>query len=125
MFEQHPDAAIISSDSNIVDAKLVPTGSSLRGGINKSTRMATKVATNDFREYLIGTRLDAHTLAFRKSITSRLERIEQSQLPEFFFEEKIAIAAMSVGKLIMLPEALTLYRQHPDQHVGYAETKTV
>ncbi len=118
IFREDSSVSIISSDSKIVDKFLNDTGATLRGGNTKSARISKKVNKNDFLEFLVGVRMDAHTLAFRSHVKSQLKPIDKSAIREFWFEEKIAIASMSIGKLVFIPEALTLYRQHAKQHIG-------
>lgn len=118
-FIENPGVSLISSDSEIVDENACSLGTTLRGGARASHKLAEQAAKDDFRLFLIGARLDAHTLAFRAAIRTILGQANLSTGPGFWFENQACAAALSMGRLLYLPEALNLYRQHPQQHVGY------
>ncbi len=119
IFLRFEDVSIVSSDSAIVDISLGRTGRTLRGNENISFKLASLSIKDDFRQFLVGLPLDAHTLAFRSTVKDLLTDQLLGSVQNFWFEEKVATVAMSLGKLMLIPDVLTLYRQHPAQHVGY------
>jgi len=117
-FLSSAEIAIVSSDSSIVDAELHPTGKTLRGDTAKSTRLASRVnAGEDLEHFIRGLPLLAHTLAIRAQCRSVV--LNKPERPvNWWFESWASMAALSTGKLALLPDALTLYRQHTAQVVG-------
>ncbi len=118
VFVTQPDASIVSSDSAIVDEHLRPTGTTLRNGIERSRAVAASVnAGNDIQGLIRGLPLLAHTLAVRGSCRPTL--LAKPEKPdEWWFESWVSMMAISQGRLVLIPEALTLYRQHPAQSAG-------
>jgi len=120
VFANQPDVSIVSSDSEIVDEHLIPLGTTLRGGRSLSLKQSRMALKDDFCFFLAGARLDAHTLAFRGQVREIMKSINCEPVENFWFEERVAIVAMSFGKLHFLPDSLTLYRQYSEQHRGYS-----
>ena len=120
-FSENPEVAVVATDSEIVDEQLRSLGTTLRGGLSASSKQAKIASKNDFRFFLMGARLDAHTLSFRAQVKEILQETDFSGLPGFWFENRVCAAALSFGKLLYLPDVTTLYRQHPSQHIGHAQ----
>ncbi len=118
VFATQPDASIVSSDSAIVDEKLHPTGTTLRNGIERSRAVAASVnAGNDIQGLIKGLPLLAHTLAVRGSCRPIL--LAKPEKPDkWWFESWVVMMCVTLGRLVLIPEALTLYRQHPAQSTG-------
>ena len=117
-FLSSAEIAIVSSDSSIVDAELHPTGKTLRGDTAKSNRLSSRVnAGEDLEHFIRGLPLLAHTLAIRARCRSIV--LNKPERPvDWWFESWVSMAALSVGTLALLPDALTLYRQHAAQVAG-------
>ena len=117
-FQSSADVAIVSSDSQIVDAELRPTGKTLRGDASKSTSLSSRVnAGDDLEHFIRGLPLLAHTLAIRAQCRPAI--LNKPEHPvDWWFESWASMASLSIGKLSLLPDALTLYRQHAAQVVG-------
>ena len=117
-FLSSAEISIVSSDSSIVDKELRPSGKTLRGDIAKSKRLSARVnAGEDLEHFIRGLPLLAHTLAIRAQCRSIV--LNKPERPiDWWFENWVSMAALSVGKLALLPDALTLYRQHAAQVVG-------
>lgn len=117
-FQSDSQVVIVSSDSELVDQDLQSLGTTLRGGTLKSRRLAR--ATNggdDYLYYLKGLPLLAHTLAIRSSCKDAV--LNKAERPaEWWFESRVADIALSLGRLFLIPDVLTLYRQHGSQAAG-------
>jgi len=123
-FRQHRDVALVALDSEIVDESLKPLGRTLRGGRQRSLRHAALAEQDDFLFFLTTARLDAHTLSFLGAVRDLVFRPDGLETPNLWFENRVASVAMRLGRLMYLPQALTLYRQHASQHIGYSRTST-
>lgn len=117
-FVNRQQTAIVSSDSELVDQGLHPFGTTLRGGKIKSAQLARTINLgDDYLHFLKGLPLLAHTLAIRSSFkTDLLNKPEQPA--GWWFESWVANIALCHGRLALIPEALTLYRQHSGQAAG-------
>jgi len=120
-FEDSHEVSLVALDSEVVDENLRPLGTTLRGGKRRSAKQSRLAEEDDFRFFLVGARLDAHTLAFRSSVRQLLLETAEPPRPGLWFENLVANNAMSIGRLKYLPQALTLYRQHSAQHVGHQQ----
>lgn len=118
-FEESPEVSIVALDSEVVDEDLKPLGTTLRGGKRRSAKQSRRAEEDDFLFFLVGARMDAHTLAFRAHVQRLLVEASESARDGLWFENLVANTAMSIGRLKYLPQALTLYRQHGAQHVGH------
>lgn len=116
VFIHHPDVMLASSDSEVVDDNLNSLNTTLRGGKNLSLKYAKLASRGNFREFLIGLHFDAHTLAFRKEIIPLIKHQSFQKVESFWFENKAVVASLALGKFWYLPDQLTLYRQHSNQH---------
>ena len=115
-FDSRTDVTLFSSDSVLVDQSLNELGDTLRGGVAVSERLSKAVEKDDFIQFIKGLRLDAHTLSFRESVKSLVTSPALQGHNNIWFEEKVAIAALCLGRLVYRADALTLYRQHKNQH---------
>lgn len=117
-FLSSPQIAIVSTDSEIVDANLQSTGKTLRGNATESAMLAKRVNSGQDVEHTIrGLPLLAHTLAIRSECRSAI--LNKPSLPaEWWFESWVSMVALAVGRLALVSEALTLYRQHAAQVAG-------
>jgi len=110
---------IVSSDSELVNYDLKSLGTTLRGGTLNSRRLSK--LTNRGEDYLCFLRgklpLLAHTLAIRSSCREDILN-HPVQPTGWWFENWVADVALSCGRLFLIPEALTLYRQHAGQAAG-------
>ena len=118
-FEGDSQVVIVSSDSELVDSDLKSLGTTLRGGTSNSRRLAK--STNRGGDYLSFLRgklpLLAHTLAVRSSCKEDILK-RPMQPTGWWFENWAADVALSCGRLFLIPEVLTLYRQHVGQTAG-------
>jgi glycosyltransferase involved in cell wall biosynthesis len=117
-FQASPHIAIVSTDSKIVDDQLRPSGKTLRGDASKSARLASQVnAGADVEHVIRGLPLLAHTLAIRSECRTSI--LNKPLIPaEWWFESWVSSVALSIGRLALVPEAVTLYRQHTMQVAG-------
>ena len=117
-FLSSPQIAIVSTDSEIVDANLRSTGITLRGNATKSALLAGQVNSGQDLEHAIrGLPLLAHTLAIRSECQAAV--LNKPAFPaDWWFESWISMVALAVGRLALIPEAVTLYRQHDAQVAG-------
>ena len=117
-FLSSPQIAIVSTDSEIVDANLQSRGKTLRGNATKSAMLAKRVNSGQDVEHAIrGLPLLAHTLAIRSECRPVI--LNKPSLPAaWWFESWVSMVALAVGRLALVPEALTLYRQHAAQVAG-------
>jgi glycosyltransferase involved in cell wall biosynthesis len=115
-FRQNPGATLVCCDSLIADAELSPTGETVRGGLAKSKQLCRQhLRRGSFSSFLKGgLPCLAHTLAFSFEIRSALLK-KPSTIPDWYFEEWLTSIAACFGDLVLIPDALTLYRQHPQQ----------
>ncbi|MEO1002596.1 MAG: glycosyltransferase [Cyanobacteria bacterium J06638_7] len=115
-FMRNPGVALVCCDSLLADNQLNLTGGSVRGGFAKSTRICQHHRRlGSFSSYLKGgLPCLAHTLAFSFSLREAI-LAKPSTIPEWFFEEWLTSVAACYGDLVLIPEALTLYRRHPQQ----------
>jgi glycosyltransferase involved in cell wall biosynthesis len=117
-FRADPRAALVASDSALVDEGLRPLGETLRGGRRRSARLARTVnAGDDFRQFLIGLPLLAHTLAVRAVCRAPILN-KPAEPAGWWFESWASSVAVCHGRLRLVPDALTLYRQHAGQTAG-------
>lgn len=117
-FLRRPDVSIVSTDSELVDGHLNRLGTTIRGGRRRSRRLAIKVRRgDDLLLFLRGLPLLAHSITIR-AVCKPVALAENRVLPTWWFEGWIASVALSLGRLELIPEALTLYRQHPGQAAG-------
>jgi len=116
VFSKSPDIALVSCDSSLVDEKACSQGSTIRGGARKSSRLSARINRgDDFVEFLKGNfGLLAHTLSFRSTIQAALIN-KPKKLSGWWFEDWAACIGVCSGRLALIPEALTLYRQHGTQ----------
>jgi glycosyltransferase involved in cell wall biosynthesis len=123
-FTANPLASLMCADSVIVDHQLQPTGRTLRGDIAASRALASKINQgDDLAQYLQGgLPLLAHTLSFRCSLIPAL-LAKPRDIGHWWFEEWVACVALCAGRLGLVPDALTLYRQHPGQTAGASAGK--
>lgn len=117
-FLSSPEIAIVSTDSEIVDAQSRSSGKTLRGDTRKSAQLAERVnAGNDLEHAIRGLPLLAHTLAIRSECRSAI--LNKPLLPaDWWFESWVSMVALAIGRLALVPEAVTLYRQHSAQVAG-------
>ena len=115
-FQQNPGATLVCCDSLLADDQLNPTGGTVRGGLARSERMCRQHRRmGSFSSFLKGgLPCLAHTLAFPFSLRPVLAR-KPSTIPNWYFEEWLTSVAACYGDLVLIPEALTLYRRHPKQ----------
>ena len=118
-FIDHADVSVVATDSVVVDENLTSLGTTLRGGKKVSERQAQLAAKDDFKFFLMGARMDAHTLATRGKARDILKDAGLGKIPGLWFENRLCAAALCFGRLKYLPDAVTLYRQHSLQHVGF------
>ena len=124
-FLSSPQIAIVSTDSEIVDTNSRTTGKTLRGNTAKSVMLARRVNSGaDLAHAIRGLPLLAHTLAIRSEC--RAAALNKPALPaDWWFESWVSMVAMAVGKLALVPEAVTLYRQHIAQVAGAPSARGV
>jgi glycosyltransferase involved in cell wall biosynthesis len=119
VFEENSQVVIVSSDSELVNYDLKSLGTTLRGGTLNSRRLAR--LTNRGEDYLcfltMRVPLLAHTLAIRSSCKEDILN-RPVQPKEWWFENWVADVALSCGRLFLIREVLTLYRQHVGQTAG-------
>lgn len=118
-FAANAEASLVASDSEIVDASLKSLGTTLRGGSTLSSKQAKLAARDDFKFFLTRARLDAHALSFRSPVREILQQTNLGKKSGLWFENLVCAAALSFGRLAYLPDCLTLYRQHSQQHIGF------
>lgn len=115
-FQKSPHATLVSCDSLVVNEQLVPTTRTIRGGYMKSMEICKRHhRMGSFPSFLKG-RLPclAHTTAFRAEIIPELLD-KPVEIQPWFFEEWLVSVAACYGEVILIPNALTLYRQHESQ----------
>jgi len=115
-FLQNQSATLVCCDSLLADAQVNPTGGTLRGGFASSIRICKQHRRmGSFSSYLKGgLPCLAHTLAFPFSLRDAIVA-KPASIPQWFFEEWLTSVAACYGDLVLIPEALTLYRCHPLQ----------
>lgn len=115
-FTRYPEATLIAGDSAFADGEGRPLGGTLRGGLARSRRLSKRVNEgDDLTEFLRGgVPLLAHTVAFRSLLKAQLLE-KPSSIEEWWFEEWVAYVALCSGRLALVPESLTFYRQHAGQ----------
>ncbi len=117
-FLARQDVSIVSSDSALVDKFLQPLGTTLRGGNAKSKQLADAMnQADDFLQFLKGLPLLAHTLAIRAICKAEILD-KPDELAEWWFESWVVSVAVCHGRLALIEEVLTLYRQHTAQVAG-------
>ena len=118
VFLSSSEVSITASDSAIVNEHLQPSGNTLRGGLERSRALSRSVNSgNDIEAMIKGLPLLAHTLAVRGDCRPAL--LAKPEIPEeWWFETWISMMSLSMGRLVLIPEALTLYRQHSRQAAG-------
>lgn len=117
-FAEDPEVSLVAADSELVDCSLTPLGTTVRGGMTRSEALSRRVsAGDDFLEYLRGMSLLAHSLAVHR--VCRAPLLDKPEEPaEWWFESWASFVALCHGRLALIPEALTLYRQHAAQTSG-------
>ena len=119
-FLRRPEVSLVSTDSELVDRHLDSLGTTIRRGRRRSRRLAWKVSQgDDLSLFLHGLPLLAHTLTVH-SICKPVALSRGAAFSSWWFESWIASLALCLGRLELVPEALTLYRQHERQAVGMA-----
>lgn len=118
-FTASPSVLLFSSDSEIVDQEMSPTGTTIRGGYPNSVKLSKRLSKgDDFSLFLRGgLPFLAHTLAFRSSIIQLILRWPE-HVPGFWMEEWVTAVCAVFGRIGAIPDALTKYRQHPEQLAG-------
>jgi glycosyltransferase involved in cell wall biosynthesis len=126
LFVRSSDIALVSCDSLLVDEKACDHGTTIRGGARKSSRLSSRINRgDDFLEFLKGNLwLLAHTLSFRSAIQSALIN-KPKNISGWWFEDWAACIGVCSGRLALIPEALTLYRQHANQASKKSATATI
>ena len=115
-FQANQAASLVCSDSYIGDNQLNVTGETIRGGRKRSEQVCFKhMQAGSFASFLKG-RLPclAHTLAFPFSLKHILLS-KPSSIHDWYFEEWLTGVAACHGEIVLLPEALTVYRRHAQQ----------
>lgn len=122
-FSNKENLSLVSSDSEIVNESLQSQGTTLRGGAKVSKQLERLTDEDDFLQAIIGMRLDAHTLAMSACVRDIMREIMHEQyfdnIENFWFENQVLYAAISIGHLSLISESLTLYRQHFKQTTGF------
>lgn len=115
-FKENPETLLVCSDSVLVDDGLNDLNSTLRGGFKKSLMLASLSDKDCLKQFIQGLRFDAHTLAFKKELNTLAMSHAFAKHEHFWFESKMVLACMALGGFKYLPDSLTLYRQHSNQH---------
>lgn len=125
-FSHFPQCVLVSSDSLIVNENLCSSSKTLRGDSHSSARLCKKVNSSlekSIYSFIKGEiPLLAHTLAFRKDLIAHL-KAKPDHIENWFFEEWVTSMAFCYGDIILVPEYLTLYRQHSNQVAGFTHPK--
>ena len=118
LFSENAEIAIVSSDSELVDFNLKPLGTTIRNGEKQSGQLCQQVEKiGDCLCFLKGLPLLAHTLAIRSCCVKAI--LDKPDKPaNWWFENWVSSVSICYGKLVLIPEVLTLYRQHDSQAAG-------
>ena len=115
-FAESSDTMVVCCDSILTDQDLNSTGKTSRGGRRRSLSLCRRLAGRDSLAVYLrgGLPWAAHALSFRSSLLPLIMR-RPPHIPDWYFEEFVVAVGAVSGRVLYIPEALTLYRQHAGQ----------
>jgi len=113
--ERRPDAALVFSDADLVDAAQRPLGPTLWERVLFTPRLQRRVARGEALEVLLRYPVvTGTTVAFRASLRERALPIP----PVWVHDGWLACVAAVQGGVVAVPDRLVLYRRHDRQQIG-------
>lgn len=115
-FESYSSPSLVCCDSILADSNLNSIGETVRGGRKQSRQICIEhERMGSFTSFLKG-KLPclAHTLAFPYSLRNALLS-KPNSISNWYFEEWVTSVAACHGEIVLIPEALTIYRRHTSQ----------
>jgi len=114
-FSQSPEAGLVFSNAEMVDADLKPLGYSLWAVLGFSRRQQERLAEgNAFGVLLKHNVIAGATLAFR----ARFKKMFLPIPPEWVHDGWIALVMAAISNLVAIEDPLIAYRQHPANQLG-------
>jgi len=114
-FEADDDLLLVHSDARLVDEERHPLGLTLLGALEASATERRLLTSGDALPVLLRRSLVTGATVM---IRSRLRDIATPFPEDWVHDEWLAVVAASVGRMRLLPEALTDYRQHGGNQIG-------
>lgn len=115
VLDSNPEAGLVFSDADLVDAHLRPTGRTLWQSIGFTRREQDRVIGGLAFEALMRQNfVGGLTLAFRSRYRDEVLPVPDGALHDLWIASVIA----ALAPVAFVPETLVLYRQHERNHVG-------
>lgn len=114
-FARTPEAALVFSDAELVDAALRPLSHRLSEAVGFTPALQRRVREGEGFEVLLrGNVVTGATMAFR----SRYRELVLPLIDEVEHDAWIALILSAVAPVVFIPDALLRYRQHGGNQIG-------
>lgn len=114
-FDATPELLLVHSDARLVDAAGQSLGETLLGALQASASERERLTSGDALPVLLRRSLVTGATVM---IRARLRDIATPFPDGWVHDEWLAVVAASAGRMRLLPEALTDYRQHGRNQIG-------